>query len=93
MKISRLDIFLIMTGMKFTEDTVIQKTHERLDVPMTTQEYIKWVGCWLYMSCWVGIRNQRDWWSTVAPSRHKGAPFRLNYYMSRNHFEQILSSL
>ena len=60
---------------------------------MTTQEYIKWVGCWLYMSCWVGIRNQRDWWSTVAPSRHKGASFWLNNYISGNRFEQILSLL
>ena len=57
--------------MNFIEDTVIKKTNEKLDLPMTTQEYIKWGGCWLYMSCGVGIRNQRDWWSTAAPSRHK----------------------
>ena len=93
MNISRLDMFLIMMPMNFIEYTVIKKTNEQLDVPMTTQEYIKWVGCWLYMSCWVGIFNQRYWWSTVAPSRHKGSPFRLNNYMSRNRFEQILSSL
>ena len=58
MKMSRLDIFLIMMLMKIIEDTVIKKTYELLDMPMTTQEYIKWVGCWIYMSCWVGIRNQ-----------------------------------
>ena len=75
MKMSRLDVFLIMIPMKFIEDNVIKKTNERLDVTMTKQEYIKWVGCCIYMSCWVGIRNQRDWWSTAAPSRHKGAPF------------------
>ena len=57
MNISRLDMFLIMMPMKFIEDAVIKKTSEQLDVPMTTQEYIKWVGCWLCMSCWVGIRN------------------------------------
>ena len=60
---------------------------------MTTQEYIKWVGCWIYMSCWVSIRNQIDWWSTVAPSRHKGSPFRLNDYISRKRLEHIISSL
>ena len=74
-KMSRLDMFIIMMPMNFIEDTVIKKTNERLDVPMTTQEYIKWVGCWLYMSCWFGIRNQRYWWSTAALPRHKGAPF------------------
>ena len=75
MKMSRLDTLRIMMTMKFIVDTVIKKTHERLDFPMTTKEYIKWVGCWLYISCWIGIRNRRDWWSTAAPSRHKGAPF------------------
>ena len=61
MKMSRIGMFLIMIPMKFIEDTVIKNTNEKLDVLMTTQEYIKWVGCWLYMLCWVGIRNQRDW--------------------------------
>ena len=45
------------------------------------------------MSCWVGIHNQRYWWSTAALSRHKGAHFQLNDYMSRNNFEHILSLL
>ena len=67
MKISRLDMFLIMMPMNFIEYTVIKKTNEQLDVLMTTQEYIKLVGRWLYMSCWVGIHNQRDWRSTAAP--------------------------
>ena len=75
MKMSRLDVFLIIIPMKFVEDTVLKKTNERLDVPMTTQEYIKYFGCWLYMPCWVGIRNWRYWRSTAAPSRHKGAYF------------------
>ena len=57
MKMSMLDMFLIMMPMNFVEDNVIKKTNEQLDVSMTTQEYIKWVGCWIYMSCWVGICN------------------------------------
>ena len=93
MKMSRLDVFLIIIPMKFVEDTVLKKTNERLDVPMTTQEYIKCFGCWLYMPCWFGISNWRYWWSTAAPSRHKGAYFWLNDYMSRNRFKQILSSI
>ena len=93
MKMSRLDMFIIMMPIKFIEDNVIKKTNERFDVPMTTQKYIKLIGCWLYMSCYVCICNQRYSLSTAAPSNHKEAPFRLNDYMSRNHFEQILSSL
>ena len=93
MMMSRLDMFLIMLLMNFIEETVIKQTSERLHVPLTTQEYIKWIGCWLYMSCWVGIGDQRDWLSTTAPSRHKGTPFRLNDYMSRTRFENILAAL
>ena len=78
MKMSRLDMFLIIMPIEFIENTVIKKTNEKLHVPMTTQEYIKWVGCWIYMSCWVGIRNRRYWLSTAAPPSHKGAPFLLN---------------
>ena len=55
MKMSSLDMFLILIPMKLIEDNVIKKINEQMDVPMTTQDYIKWVGCWLYMSCWVGI--------------------------------------
>ena len=75
MNMSRLDMFLILIPMNFIKDTVINKTTEKLDVSRKTQEYIKWVGCWLYMSCWVGVCNQRDWWSTAAPLRYKVAPF------------------
>ena len=57
MKISSLDMFLIVMTMNFIEDTVLKKTNGRLDVPITTYEYIKWVGFWLYISCWVGISN------------------------------------
>ena len=41
MKMSRLDIFIIVMPMEFIEDTVIKKTNDQLYVPMTTQEYIK----------------------------------------------------
>ena len=47
MNISMLDMFLIMMPINFVEDNVIKKTNEQLDVSMTTQEYIKWVGCWI----------------------------------------------
>ena len=50
MNMSRLDMFIIMISMKFIGDNVIRKTNERLDVTINTQEYIKWVGCWLDMS-------------------------------------------
>ena len=60
---------------------------------MDLQEYIQWVGCWLYMTCWVVIESRRDWWSTTTPSKAKGDPFRINSIMSRNRFDSIISAL
>ena len=57
---------------------------------MDLKDFIKWVGCWLYMVFWVGIESRPDWWSMTTPSMDKGAPFRLNRIMSCNHFDSIL---
>ena len=62
----------------YLEEVLIPETNKGLSVPMDLQEYMQWVGCWLYMACWVGIESRRDWWSTTTPLMAKGAPFRLN---------------
>lgn len=49
MKMSRLDMFLIMLLINFIGENVIKQTSKWYDVPLTTQEYIKWVCCWLYV--------------------------------------------
>ena len=90
---SLLRLFLIMFPEDYPEEVLIPKTNKGLSVPMDLQEFIKWVGCWLYMSCWVGIESRQDWWSTMKPLMAKGAPFRLNHIMSRNRFDSIISAL
>ena len=90
---SLLQLFLIMFREDYLEEVLIPETNKVLNVPMDLQEFIKWVGCWLYMACWVGIESRQDWWSTMTPSMDKGAPFRLNLIISRNQFDSILSAL
>ena len=77
----------------YLEEVLIPDTNKGLSVPMDLQEYMQWVGCWIYMACWVGIESFRDWWSTTTPLMAKGAPFRLNCIMYRNRFDTILSAL
>ena len=60
---------------------------------MDLQEFIKWVGCWIYMALWVIIEIRRYWWSTTIPSMDKGATFRLNHILSLNRFDYILGFL
>jgi hypothetical protein len=50
------------------------------------------LGCIFYMSCFVGIDNRADWWSTSPIDMISGAPF-LNAYMSRKRFNKIMSTL
>ena len=64
-----------------------------MSVPMDIQEFIKWVSCWLYMTCWVGIDSNWEWWSTTTPSMAKGSPFILNHIMSHNRFDSIIIAL
>ena len=60
---------------------------------MDIQYFMRWVGCWLYMSCWVGIDSCWEWWSTMTPLMTEGASFRINHIMSCNRFNYILGSL
>ena len=90
---SLLQLFLVMFPEEYLEEVLIPETNKGLSVPMDLQDYIQWVGCCLYMSCWVGIESRRDWWSTTTPSMAKGAPFRLNSIISCNWFDSILSDL
>ena len=93
LRISLLQLFLVMFPEDYIEEVLIPETNKVLSVTMDIQEYIQCVGCWLYMACWVGIESCQDWWSTKTPSMAKCAPFRLNSIISRNQFDFILSAL
>ena len=93
LRMSLLQLFFIMFLEDYIEEFLITDNNKGLSVPMDLQEFIKWVGCWLYMACRVVIWILWDWWSTTTPSMAKGAPFRLNHIMSRIRFDSILGAL
>ena len=93
LRISLLQLFLIVLPEDYIEELLIPNTNKRMSVPMDLQEFIKLVGCWLYMEWWVGIESRQDWWSTTTPSMAKVDIFRLNHIMSRNQFDSILSDI
>ena len=90
---SILQLFLIMSPEGYLEEVLIIDTNKGMSVPMDLQEYIQWVGYWLYMAYWVGIESRRDWWSTTTSSMAKCDPLRLNRIMSRNRFYSILGAI
>ena len=58
---SRLQLFLIMFPEEYLEQVLIPDTNKGMSVSMDLQEFIKWVGCWIYMEYWVGIDSIWDW--------------------------------
>ena len=76
-----------------THTIPVPATNKVLNDPFDLGEFIGWVGCWLYMTCWVGILERHYWWLVTPPVMHIGAPFRLNKYMSRHCFDEIIASL
>ena len=93
LRMSLLQLFLIMLPEEYIEKVLIPDTSKGRSVPMDIQEFIKCVGCWIYMACWVGIENRQDWWYTTTPLMAKGAPFRINRIMYRNWFDYIISAI
>ena len=88
---SLIRFFFVMFPEEYLEQVLIPGTNKGLIVPMDIQYFIKWVGFWIYMACWVVIESRRCWWSTTTSSMAKGAPFRINCIMSCNRFDSIIS--
>ena len=93
LKMSKLDLFLVLFRVGYLNTILIPETNKVLNDPLDLGELMRWVGCWLYIYCWVGIPERRDWWSVTPQVMHRGSYFRLNEYMSRHCFDEILASL
>jgi hypothetical protein len=60
--------------------------------PLTFEEFLQFVGIWLYMSTTAGFSHS-DWFSQKKVDRWEGAPFRFNDIMSGKRFETIILAL
>ena len=36
------------------------RDEKRFNYPLDLGEFMRWVGCWLYMVCWFGIYDRHD---------------------------------
>ena len=60
MKMTKLEFFLILFSIEYLKEILIPETNKLLKHPMDPGEFIRWLGCWFYMGCWVGILNRRN---------------------------------
>ena len=89
----KLELFLVFYPVGYLNAILAPETNKVLKDPLDPGEFMRWVGSWLYMACWVGIPKRCDWWSVTPPVMHRVSPFCLNEYMSHHHFDEILASL
>ena len=89
----RLDWFLRCLPYTYLHEVLIPETNKKLQRPVDLPELLRFIGLlFLMYTARVGC-NIRAWFEETEPSKFEGAPFRLQEYMSRSRFEEILRSL
>ena len=89
----KLDIFLVLFTVGYFNTVLIPDTKKVLKDPLYLGDFMRWVGCWFYVACWVEIPDRRDCWSVTTLAMNILAPFHLKKYTHRHRFDEILASL
>jgi len=87
-----ITIFISMLPWEFITTVILVETNKQMATPVTTGEFLKFLGLWLIMATTEGSKRD-DFWSTKPISIFSGAPFRLNETLSGRRFRAILSAL
>ncbi len=79
--------------VQFVLDVIIPQTNRHLGTPINLHKFYVWLGCIFYMACFQGIGDRDERWSSAPINKFKGAPFRLNLFMSKKRFINITGAL
>jgi hypothetical protein len=90
---NELDQFRMCFPEKIRINVIIPQTNQNLGTPINLQEFYVWLGCIFYMAFFQGIGDRDQWWSSAPIDQFKGAPFRLNVYMSKTRFTDITGAI
>ena len=94
LRISILEFFLLFYPCDYIILILTPHTNRHLaHGDMYFSEFLRSVGCWIYMDCFEGIVDRHMWWSNTEVKMFEEAPVRLTKYMSLNRFEDILRNL
>ena len=88
-----ITMFLLCLPITFIEEVVVEQTNKKIQGEgLTFGEFLRWVGLWLFMATTSGF-SRREYFSTVEININSGAPYRLNCWMSKRRFGDILGAL
>jgi hypothetical protein len=90
---NKLDLFRMCFFEPFVIDVIIPETNKFLGTPMTLQEFYVWLRCIFNMACFEGIGDRVEWWSTTPIDMSKGAPFRLNGFITQSRWLKIMNAI
>ena len=88
-------MFLLLFPMAWLTETMLVATNTNLvdgKEKLTLGEFLRFLGLWFFMSTTGGF-SRRDYWSQCEINVVNGAPYRLNQWMHRDRFNDILSAL
>jgi hypothetical protein len=93
---TKLQMFLLFFPIAYLDSVVTMQTSLTLQrqahKPLSFGEFIRFLGCILFMSCFSGL-DRKDYFSSAPITMEEGAPYRLTMYMPGYRFEQIMSCL
>ena len=92
-EMDELQLFRMCFPEKWIVDSVMPETNKNLGKPMDLHEFYVWLGCIFFMSCYLGIEDRDLWWSTKPVDMFDGAPFRLNEFMTKSRFRDIMVAM
>jgi hypothetical protein len=91
-----VEVFEHLFPSEFLTTTILHQTNLSLRYikkpPLSYGEFLRWIGLWFFMAT-TAFQDHREFWSSSQVSELEGVPFRLNKYMSRTRFEDILQCL
>ena len=88
---NNLELLIFLSFVGYLNTILIPETYKVLNDPLDIGEFMRWIGFWSYMACWIRIPDSHDVWSVTPPVMHIGAPVNLKKYMSRHCFDEILA--
>ena len=90
---SLVNMFDMFFPKMFVINTILAQMNKEIQgAAVQYGEFLRWLGLWFLLATIQGP-SRRDFWSSMPIDPFEGAPFRLNEWMSRNRFEEILCVL
>lgn len=94
-QMDKLALFRMCFPEEWVIGSLIPATNRELGrmAPLTLSEFYVWLGCHFFMCCYEGVSDRRMWWSAKPVSIDRGAPFRLNEFMSSLRFKEVTAAM